>query len=174
MIAVGCGTKATPAPESKPGPATPSQPAPVKIIKLKMATHSAPGQYTNASVFPQWIDKVKEVSGGQVEITLYPAGTLGKIPDEWDMLKTGISDIGWILPMYYPGVFPRVDVSDLPSFMRFSSNSGMGFTRTLSEVELEYIKNVLESVNGNKTQAAKILGIDRKTLREKLSKSIKQ
>jgi DNA-binding protein Fis len=40
--------------------------------------------------------------------------------------------------------------------------------RTLAEVEAEYIRNVLASVNGNKTKAAEILGIDRKTLREKL------
>ena len=67
----------------------------------------------------------------------------------------------------------EIDVSDLPSGMRFSSNSRMGFIRTLKEVEYEYIQNVLDSVNGNKTQAAQVLGIDRKTLREKLSKSEK-
>lgn len=38
--------------------------------------------------------------------------------------------------------------------------------RTLAEVESRYIRSVLESVGGNKSQAAKILGIDRKTLRE--------
>jgi len=43
-----------------------------------------------------------------------------------------------------------------------------GFTRTLAEVETEYISNVLESVDGNKTRAAEILGIDRKTLRQKI------
>jgi two-component system response regulator HydG len=35
-------------------------------------------------------------------------------------------------------------------------------------VEAEYIRNVLATLDGNKTRAAKILGIDRKTLREKL------
>jgi two-component system response regulator HydG len=40
----------------------------------------------------------------------------------------------------------------------------------LAAVEHEHIQNVLASVNGNKTQAAKILKIDRKTLREKLKK----
>lgn len=40
--------------------------------------------------------------------------------------------------------------------------------RTLREVELAYIRAVLESVGGNKTRAAAILGIDRKSLREKL------
>ena len=61
-----------------------------------------------------------------------------------------------------------IEVPDLPSLMRFSSLRGVGFHRTLAEVEEEYIRNVLASAGGNKTRAAKILGIDRKTLREKL------
>jgi DNA-binding NtrC family response regulator len=61
-----------------------------------------------------------------------------------------------------------IEVPDLPSLMRFSALREAGFHRTLAEVEEEYIRNVLASVNGNKTRAAKILGIDRKTLREKL------
>jgi len=64
-----------------------------------------------------------------------------------------------------------INVSDLPSLMRFSVIDGTGVSRTLAEVECEHIKNVLDSVNGNKTQAAKILGIDRKTLRDKLNKN---
>jgi two-component system response regulator HydG len=61
-----------------------------------------------------------------------------------------------------------VDVSDLPSHMRYSVPSGGRLNRTLAEVEAEYIRNVLEQTGGNKTRAAKILGIDRKTLRDKL------
>jgi DNA-binding NtrC family response regulator len=61
-----------------------------------------------------------------------------------------------------------VEIPDLPSLMRFSALRETGLNRTLAEVEAEYIGNVLASVDGNKTQAAKILGIDRKTLREKL------
>jgi DNA-binding NtrC family response regulator len=61
-----------------------------------------------------------------------------------------------------------IDVSDLPYLMRFSALRKIGFTRPLAEVEREYINNVLASVGGNRTKAAEILGIDRKTLREKL------
>lgn len=61
-----------------------------------------------------------------------------------------------------------IEVPDLPSLMRFSALHGTGFNRTLATVEIEYIENVLDSVKGNKTKAAEILGIDRKTLREKL------
>ncbi|RPI78670.1 MAG: sigma-54-dependent Fis family transcriptional regulator [Desulfobacteraceae bacterium] len=63
-----------------------------------------------------------------------------------------------------------IDVADLPSFMRFSAFREEPLTRTLDEVETAYIKKVLASVGENKTRAAGILGIDRKTLREKLEK----
>lgn len=61
-----------------------------------------------------------------------------------------------------------IDVTDLPELMRFSALRGTGLHRTLAEVEAEHIRLVLDSVAGNKTRAAGILGIDRKTLREKL------
>ncbi len=63
-----------------------------------------------------------------------------------------------------------IDVPDLPSLMRFSALSGVGPHRTLAAVEAEYILSVLANVDKNKTKAAEILGIDRKTLREKLKK----
>jgi DNA-binding NtrC family response regulator len=61
-----------------------------------------------------------------------------------------------------------VDAPDLPSLMRFSAPRRNQLHRKLAEVEREYVRNVLASVRGNKTRAAEILGIDRKTLREKL------
>jgi len=65
---------------------------------------------------------------------------------------------------------PVIDVRDLPSHMRFAMIPGSNLFRSLASVEAEYIRNVLSSVNGNKTRAARILGIDRKTLREKLKR----
>ena len=61
-----------------------------------------------------------------------------------------------------------IEAPDLPSLMRFSALRKTGLSRTLAEVEAEHVHNVLASVDGNKTRAAEILGIDRKTLRQKL------
>jgi len=66
---------------------------------------------------------------------------------------------------------PLIDVPDLPSLMRFSGNRSLGLDRTLADVEADHICRVLASVNGNKTRASEVLGIDRKTLREKLKRS---
>jgi len=60
------------------------------------------------------------------------------------------------------------DLPDLPAPMRFSAPRGGTVMRSLAEVEAEHIRSVLAAVGGNKTRAAEILGIDRKTLREKL------
>jgi DNA-binding NtrC family response regulator len=64
----------------------------------------------------------------------------------------------------------HIDVPDLPEHMRFSATRESGLRRTLAEVEVEHIRNVLASVGGNKTRAAAILGIDRKTLRDRLNR----
>lgn len=64
-----------------------------------------------------------------------------------------------------------VEVADLPAHMRFSAARESGLNRTLAEVEAEHIRNVLAGVDGNKSRAAEILGIDRKTLRDKLKKT---
>jgi len=61
-----------------------------------------------------------------------------------------------------------VDVTDLPSLMRFSATRPYAVERTLAEVEAEHIQRVLAAAGGNKTAAARVLAIDRKTLREKL------
>lgn len=66
---------------------------------------------------------------------------------------------------------PVIHINDLPSSMRFTVTQEKNLHRTLAAVEQEHIRNVLNSVGGNKSKAAEILGIDRKTLRRKLEKS---
>jgi len=61
-----------------------------------------------------------------------------------------------------------IDVPDLPAPLRFSAAREQDLTRPLAEVEAEYIRNVLTSLGGNRTRAAEVLRIDRKTLRHKL------
>ena len=63
-----------------------------------------------------------------------------------------------------------IEAADLPSMMRFSAFRKTGVNRTLAEVEAEHIRNVLSAFNGNKTKTAELLGIDRKTLRDKLKR----
>ncbi len=62
---------------------------------------------------------------------------------------------------------PRIGVADLPEIMHFSVARPAGPLVSLAENEERHIRAVLAATGGNKTRAAQILGIDRKTLREK-------
>jgi DNA-binding NtrC family response regulator len=64
-----------------------------------------------------------------------------------------------------------IDVPDLPENFRFSASRTKGLHRTLDAVEREYIQDVLAANKNNISRAAQVLGIDRKTLREKIKKS---
>jgi two-component system response regulator HydG len=66
-----------------------------------------------------------------------------------------------------------IDVPDLPENFRFSATRARGLTRRLEEVERDYILDVLAANKNNISQTANVLGIDRKTLRDKIKKTPK-
>lgn len=61
-----------------------------------------------------------------------------------------------------------IEVKNLPEFLKYQIDFPENELRPLRVMEKEYIQRVLTHTNGNKTKAAEILQIDRKTLREKL------
>ncbi len=64
-----------------------------------------------------------------------------------------------------------IDVTDLPENFKFSVKRSRKLDRKLADVEREYIMEVLAANKNNISQTAQILGIDRKTLREKIRKA---
>jgi DNA-binding NtrC family response regulator len=71
-----------------------------------------------------------------------------------------------IEPFQLPGQF--VGRSETPA-AAVPAPGGSGPLRTLAAIEKEYIVRVLDQVKGNKSEAAKVLGITRQTLRKKLA-----
>jgi two-component system, NtrC family, response regulator AtoC len=71
--------------------------------------------------------------------------------------------------------FDQVTVEDLPEKVRSYQTTNLVVASDdpsellpMQEVERRYIQSVLKSVSGNKTQAARVLGFDRRTLYRKL------
>nr|WP_321415449.1 sigma-54 dependent transcriptional regulator [uncultured Allomuricauda sp.] len=62
----------------------------------------------------------------------------------------------------------KITLEHLPDELKYKIDFPQEGFKTLQEKEKEYIQEVLLSTQGNKTKAAEILGINRKTLREKL------
>lgn len=69
----------------------------------------------------------------------------------------------------------RIELDDLPEPIRVAVGLQRRRERpqSLAEVEAEYVAEILASVKGNKTEAARTLGISRKNLYEKLARQKK-
>jgi len=61
-----------------------------------------------------------------------------------------------------------IEIADVPEYLKYHQPIEGETLKSLKEVEKKHILKVLASVDNNKTKAAEILQIDRKTLRQKL------
>ncbi len=71
-----------------------------------------------------------------------------------------------LLPDSKPG--PEIEVDQLPLGPSRSQQGFEGPLRPLREVEAEYIRHVVRACGGNRSEAARVLGIGRNTLARKL------
>lgn len=73
---------------------------------LKFSTwHPAVGREVK-TVWVPMMDAIKEESGGDLKYTMYAGGALGKGPAHYDIIKNGMSDLGYFTATWTPGKFP--------------------------------------------------------------------
>ncbi|NSX54416.1 TRAP transporter substrate-binding protein [Parasulfitobacter algicola] len=62
-----------------------------------------------------WAEKIERDSGGRIKVELYPFMQLGgKAPSQYDLIRDGAVDGGWIIPGYQPGRFPEAEALEMP------------------------------------------------------------
>ncbi len=101
------------------------------------------------------------------------AGALAKTTAEWGCLVTTCSSPDELRGRLEGAEFDMVLVEPSQALHRMVAENTIEETLklTLAEVEKRHIQRVLASTGGNKTRAARILGIDTKTLYNKLKSS---
>jgi TRAP-type C4-dicarboxylate transport system substrate-binding protein len=82
-------------------------------VELRYSTFFPP-THIQAKLAEAWIKEVEKGTGGQVKITYFPGGTLGKGPEIYSHVLKGITDIGFCLFAYTRGRFPHMEACDLP------------------------------------------------------------
>lgn len=102
----------------------------VETIELKFAHFMSPKHIQHQKSFAPFCQKVEELTGGQVKIKIYPGGALGKPKQLPDAVKSGITDIAFIIPPYTTGRFPRLSVLDLP----FLADSALHGTKAIYDL----------------------------------------
>jgi TRAP-type transport system periplasmic protein len=82
-------------------------------IKLKFANYFPP-THKNSILFAEFSQEINKKSGGKVDISYYPGGTLLTAPKMAAGVTTGIADIGLSHFAYSRGRFPVMEVVELP------------------------------------------------------------
>lgn len=81
---------------------------------LRLAHYLPPMHNMAANVLPDWANRIREQSGGRLEIEIFPAGQLLQVDEILDGVQAGVADIGWSMPGATPGRFPVMSVLELP------------------------------------------------------------
>ncbi len=100
-----------------------------------------------------------------------PSGaTLAKPTADWGCMVTTCSSVDELRGRIEGGEFDLVLVEPSSSLTQLVAENAIeeALQLPLAEVEKRHIQRVLASTGGNKTRAARILGIDTKTLYNKL------
>lgn len=85
-----------------------------ETINLKFAHFMSPKHIQHRMSFAPFCKKVAELTEGRVKIKIYPARQLAGPKQLADAIKTGITDIGFVIPSYTTGRFPRTSALDMP------------------------------------------------------------
>lgn len=81
-----------------------------------------------------WREAIEAQSEGRIKVELYPTMALGgKAQSQYDMIRDGVIDGGWVIPGYQPGRFPEAEALELPFMMpksgELSSIAAWNFTQ---------------------------------------------
>lgn len=79
-------------------------------IHLKFSTWHPPASREVKTVWIPMLEELKKRSDGRITYTLYAGGALGKGPAHYDIVKNGLSDMGYFTASWTPGRFPLSDV----------------------------------------------------------------
>lgn len=104
-----------------------------KTIDLKFATGFSPKHTMQTKVFEPWAEKINQMSNGNVKVSFFPGGALGKTPDHYDLAEKGIADISYTLHDYTPGRFPMTTVFELPFIIKSATGTSEAMWRVYEE-----------------------------------------
>jgi TRAP-type transport system periplasmic protein len=101
------------------------------VYNLKLGHFISP-KHIFSVYLQNWVDELKKTSSGKLNITIFPANTMGPVQNYYDYARTGVADITWYLAGATPGRFPLTEIVQLP-YMVGSSEIG---TQTLNDPEM--------------------------------------
>lgn len=88
-----------------------------KVIKMKYSTFTGPS-HPMTKMSKKLLSELEEASKGKVKINYYGAQALGKAKEQYNIVKSGLADMGTFCTGYTPAQFPLSDFTQMPFFCR--------------------------------------------------------
>ncbi|NNU97814.1 TRAP transporter substrate-binding protein, partial [Anoxybacillus sp. EFIL] len=84
-------------------------------VTLRFQHFVSPNSANPKYFLDPWVEKVEAESNGRIKIEIYPFMQLGgKATAQYDLIRDGVIDGGWVIPGYTPGRFPEAEALELP------------------------------------------------------------
>jgi TRAP-type C4-dicarboxylate transport system substrate-binding protein len=107
FILAGCS-------ESAPATTTTPTTEEPEVITLRYSSMDSDTSWTAEHSLKPWIEAVEKATNGRIKFEVYWSNTLSKGMDNWESLKSGISDASVLAMPFWPGLAPLSDVISLP------------------------------------------------------------
>ena len=109
---------------------------PDETIVLKLSHHVPPGHHQHSVTFVNWAKELDRRSGGRLKIDIYPAQQLGRLSQQYNLVRRGDVDIAFIMHGLPSGRFPLLELTHLPLLFE----SGEQASRVLMALVPEYLE----------------------------------
>lgn len=114
-----------------------------QVIRLKLSHYLPPKHNHHMNVLRPWVEEIRRKTNGRVEITIFPAASLCKPPQQYECARSGIADIAFGVPGWTPGRFPMTSVLELPFLYR---TAAVG-SQMLADLWPRYLKKEYDDVH---------------------------
>jgi TRAP-type C4-dicarboxylate transport system substrate-binding protein len=86
--------------------------------------------------FRKMASELAEKTKGRLKLTFFPASQLGPPPRSYDLVRTGVADMSYVIPGLTPGRFPLSQMAELPGV------SATGYATSMAMMDLyeEYLE----------------------------------
>jgi TRAP-type C4-dicarboxylate transport system substrate-binding protein len=110
-------------------------------FQFKYTDYNPPGNFITDEII-RWSKEMVDKSGGRMKIDVFPSSQMGPVPRQYDLVRTGVADFGFILLGATPGRFPLSELSQLPGLFPSAYSAAV----SLQETYDQYLRKEFEGV----------------------------
>jgi TRAP-type C4-dicarboxylate transport system substrate-binding protein len=103
--------------------------ADAQTFSFKYTDYNPPDNFITNEII-RWSKEMEDKSGGKIKIDVFPSSQMGPVPRQYDLVRTGVADFGFILLGSTPGRFPLTELSQLPGLFPSAYSASVSIQET--------------------------------------------